>query len=122
MTNIADARKALEKLKKNAAPSDKQHYDTLSAAFETLGKRVNELERLAQAVDHAEGMAAAAAGFAASLPGADAINVPDAKAMASQLAAPRISTVARGASNPATQARFDVNRIAEVAKLNTRQK
>ena len=45
MTNIADARKALEELKKNAALSDKQHCDTLSAAFETLGKRVNELER-----------------------------------------------------------------------------
>jgi hypothetical protein len=122
MTSIAEARKALAALKKNAASGDRQHFDTLSAALESLGKRINDLERLTQAVDHAEGMAAAAAGFAASLPGADTIKVADAKAMASQLAPPRMSAVAPGASNPATQAEFNVNRIAEVAKLNTRQK
>jgi hypothetical protein len=51
MTDIPEARKAIEELKKNAAPADKPHYDTLSAALETLGRRVAELERR---VGHAE--------------------------------------------------------------------
>jgi hypothetical protein len=105
MTSIAEARKALEELKTKAALGDKRHYDTLSAALESLGKRVNELERN---VGHAGGMAAAAAGFAASLPGADAINVADATAMATQLA------------TKAEQAEFDVKRIAGLAKKNKR--
>jgi hypothetical protein len=44
MTTISQARAALEELKKSAAPADKQHYDTLSAALEALGKRVTKLE------------------------------------------------------------------------------
>jgi polyhydroxyalkanoate synthesis regulator phasin len=35
---------ALEELKKSAALADKRHYDTLSAALESLGKRVAKLE------------------------------------------------------------------------------
>jgi hypothetical protein len=31
-------------LKKSAALADKRHYDTLSAALESLGKRVAKLE------------------------------------------------------------------------------
>jgi inactivated superfamily I helicase len=46
MTNIAKARRALEELRKSAAPYHKQHFDTLSDALESLGKRVNELERV----------------------------------------------------------------------------
>jgi hypothetical protein len=56
MTSIAEARKALGELKKNAARGDQQHYDTLSAALESLGKRVTKLERDA---GHADGTAAA---------------------------------------------------------------
>jgi hypothetical protein len=105
MTNIAKARDALEALKKSAAPENEEHYETLSAALEALGQRVIELEQRARQTD---GMAAAAAGFAASLPGADAINVADATAMASQLAA------------EGGQAEFDVKRIADLAKTNKR--
>lgn len=106
MTNIAEAQNAIEELRKNAAEADKPHYETLSAALETLGRRVNELERRA---GHAEGMASAAAGFASALPGADAVDVADATAMASQLA------------TEAAQADFDVRRIADLAKRNTRR-
>lgn len=122
MTNISQASAALGELKKSAAAADKQHYDTLAAALQALGNRVKELEHMVQAIDHAEGMAAATAGFAATLPGADRINVADATAMAQQLAPPRLSTAETSASNPATEAEFNVKRIADLAKLNKSSK
>jgi len=107
MINIAEARKALEELKKNAAPATKAHYDTLSAAFEALGKRVTELERR---VGYLDSMTSAAAGFAAALPGADKITETDAIAMATSLAG----------QGQGDQTTFDVRRIMGLATQNKR--
>ena len=47
-TSIAQARDALAQLARSADPKLRKHFDTVSSALESLGKRVNELEKLAK--------------------------------------------------------------------------
>jgi hypothetical protein len=45
MANISTARAAIAELKKSASPGDQPHWDVLSAALETIGQRLNKLEK-----------------------------------------------------------------------------
>ena len=118
---VAAATDALAQLKKTATAADKEHYDTLAGALKALGDRVQKLEQSTQYIDRAMGMAAAAAGYVASVPGAGQVDLPEARAMARELAGVTKASTISETRSPADQAEANVGRVADVARKTAKK-
>jgi MoxR-like ATPase len=115
LTDLHDLAKELHTHEEKIRTENRVRPEEFSLLAQTVLQAVHEIEDLAQAIDRAVGLTAAAAGVLASMPGADKIKVTDAKAIARQLAGARVSSDVKHVENPALQAEKNVPRIVNAA-------